>query len=343
MGYKIAVVGATGLVGQECLRLMEERKFPVDALTLFALDRPVTRKINFEHKEFDVRGEIAPDSFRNIDFAIFSSGTDVSRHYAPHALQAGALVIDNSPAFRMLAHVPLVVPEVNVEDMKSHRGTIASPNSTTIQMTVALNPLHKINPIKRVITSTYHAVSSLGTYAMDELTEQTRQILNGQSAIPHSFPHQIAFNLLPEVDVFLDSGYTKEESSLIDEMRKVFHYEDMPIVATSVRAPVYNGNSAVVYVELSRPMSVDDVEYALAEAPGIKILDEPNVSLYPQPWSATGTDEVHIGRIRQDLSHPNGVVLWVVIDNIRRGALNVVRIMEELIRREWLHTNKEAK
>ena len=252
------------------------------------------------------------------------------------------MVIDNSSAFRMVPTVPLVVPEINPEDIKWHKGIIANPNCSTIQTVVALYPLHKVNPIKRIIADTYQAVSGTGSAAVDELTVQAKQVLEGQSTIPHVYPHQIAFNVLPEIDVFLDNGYTKEEWKMVEETRKIMHADDIAISATCVRVPVFTGHSVAVHVEFSQPMSPDEARHIFAQAPGIKLLDDTAISLYPQPWSAAGTDEVFVGRIRRDVSYPKGLVLWVVADNLRKGAaLNAVQIAEQVIKREWLHPGGE--
>jgi len=233
--------------------------------------------------------------------------------------------------------VPLVVPEVNVEDIQWHKGIIANPNCSTIQMVVALYPLHKVNPIKRITVATYQSVSGTGAAAVDELTTQSRQILDGQSTIPHVYPHQIAFNLLPEIDVFLDNGYTKEEWKMVEETRKIMHAEELAVSATCVRVPVFISHSEAVQIEFSELMAPDEARQILGQAPGVKVLDDPVISLYPQPWSAAGTDEVFVGRIRRDASHPNGLVMWVVADNLRKGAaLNAVQIAEEMVKREWV-------
>jgi aspartate-semialdehyde dehydrogenase len=262
----------------------------------------------------------------------------VSRHFSPIAARAGAVVIDNSAAFRMEPWVPLVVPEVNPEDIKWHKGIIANPNCSTIQMVVALYPLHKVNPIKRIVVSTYQSVSGTGSAAVEELTVQTRQVLEGQNTIPHVYPHQIAFNVLPEIDVFLDDGYTKEEWKMVEETKKIMHADEIAISATCVRVPVFTGHSEAIHVEFSSPMFPDEAERILAQAPGVKILDDTSISLYPHPWAAAGTDEVFVGRIRRDVSHPNGLVMWVVADNLRKGAaLNAVQIAEEMIKRDWLN------
>jgi aspartate-semialdehyde dehydrogenase len=238
----------------------------------------------------------------------------------------------------MVPTVPLVVPEVNPEDIKWHKGIIANPNCSTIQMVVALYPLHKANPIKRIIVDTYQAVSGTGSAAVEELTAQAKQVLDGQATAPHVYPHQIAFNVLPEIDVFLDNGYTKEEWKLVEETRKIMHADDIAISATCVRVPVFMGHGEAIHIEFSQPMSPDEARQILAQAPGVKVLDDPAISLYPQPWAAAGTDEVFVGRIRRDASHPNGLTMWVVADNLRKGAaLNAIQIAEEMINRGWIH------
>ncbi len=335
--YNVAIVGATGLVGHEFIKVLEQRNFPMASVHLFASDRSAGRKMTVANKEHEVK-ETAADSFKGIDIALFSAGAEISRHFSPIAAQAGAVVVDNSAAFRMEPDIPLVVPEVNPEDIKWHKGIIANPNCSTIQMVVALYPLHKVNPIKRIVVDTYQSVSGTGSAAIEELKLQTKQVLDGQATIPHVYPHQIAFNLLPEIDVFLDNGYTKEERKMMEETRKIMHADSIAISATCVRVPVFLAHSESVHVEFSHPMAPDEAERILAEAPGVKVLDDVSISLYPQPWSAAGTDEVYVGRIRQDASHPNGLVMWVVADNIRKGAaLNAVQIAEEMIRRDWIN------
>ena len=334
--YNVAIVGATGLVGQEFIKILEQRDFPAASVRLYASDRSAGRKLYVGHHEIVVQ-ETTADSFQDIDVAFFSAGSEVSRHFSPIAARHGALVVDNSAAFRMEQEVPLVVPEVNPEDIKRHKGIIANPNCSTIQMVVALYPLHKVDPIKRIVVSTYQAVSGTGAAAMEELTNQARLVLEGQNAIPHVYPHQIAFNLLPEIDVFLDNGYTKEEWKMVEETRKIMHAEDIAISATCVRVPVYIGHSEAINIECIRLMTPDEARQILAQAPGVKVLDDPSVSLYPQPWLATGSDNVYVGRIRQDDSQSNSLVMWVVADNLRKGAaLNAVQIAEEAVRRGWL-------
>jgi aspartate-semialdehyde dehydrogenase len=335
--YRVAIVGATGLVGQEFIKVLVQRNFPMASIHLLASDRSVGRKLLVNQREVEVN-ETTPESFKEIDIALFSAGAEISRYFSPIAAQSGAVVVDNSAAFRMVPSVPLVVPEINAEDIKWHKGIIANPNCSTIQMVVAIYPLHKVNPIKRVVVDTYQSVSGTGSAAIEELTMQAKQVLGGQTTIPHVYPHQIAFNLLPEIDVFLDNGYTKEEWKMVEETRKIMHAEDIAVSATCVRVPVFVGHSESVHIEFSQPMSTDEARRILAQAPGVKILDDPSVSLYPQPWSAAGTDDVFVGRIRRDASHPNGLVMWVVADNVRKGAaLNAVQIAEEMIKREWIH------
>ncbi|MFH1775482.1 MAG: aspartate-semialdehyde dehydrogenase [Chloroflexota bacterium] len=334
--YRVAIVGATGLVGQEFIKVLEQRNFPMSSLRLLASDRSAGKKLPALNQKLEVQ-ETTHESFKEIDIALFSAGAEVSRYFSPIAAKAGAVVIDNSSAFRMVNSVPLVVPEVNPQDIKQHKGIIANPNCSTIQMVVALYPLHQANPIKRIVVDTYQAVSGTGTAAVEELRTQAKQILGGQPTIPHVYPHQIAFNALPEIAVFLDNGYTKEEWKMVEETRKIMHADKIAISATCVRIPVFTGHSEAVHVEFSRPMSVDEARRILAQAPGIKLLDDPTISLYPQAWSAAGTDEVFVGRIRKDASHPNGLAMWIVADNLRKGAaLNAVQIAAEMAKRDWV-------
>jgi aspartate-semialdehyde dehydrogenase len=335
-GYHVAIVGATGMVGQEFIKILLQRNFPAASIQLFASDRSAGRKVFVGHQEKVVK-ETANDSFDNVDIALFSAGAEISKHFAPVAAKAGALVIDNSAAWRMDPRVPLVVPEINVEDIKKHKGIIANPNCSTIQMVVALNPLHKVNPIKRVTVATYQSVSGTGIAAVEELTKQSKVVLEGGNVVPHVYSHQIAFNLLPEIDVFLENGYTKEEWKMVEETRKIMHAENMAISATCVRVPVFISHSEAVQIEFNEYMSPEEARSILSKSPGVKVLDDPNVSLYPQPWLAAGTDEVYVGRIRSDASYLNGLVMWVVSDNIRKGAaLNAIQIAEEAVKREWV-------
>ena len=340
--YRVAIVGATGLVGQEFIKTLEQRSFPMASIELLASERSVGKRLMVKGEEVEVR-EATSESFLGVEIALFSAGAEISRHLSPIAAKSGAVVVDNSAAFRMTPNVPLVVPEVNPEDIERHQGIIANPNCSTIQMVVALYPLHKANPIKRIIVDTYQAVSGTGVAAVDELTTQVRQVLNGQQTIPHVYPHQIAFNVLPEIDVFWDNGYTREEWKLVEEAKKIMHANELAISATCVRVPVFTGHSEAIHIEFSRPMMPDEAERILAEAPGVKILDDPAISLYPQAWPAAGTDEVFVGRIRRDASHSNGLAMWVVADNLRKGAaLNAVQIAEEMVKRDWVRP-REAK
>jgi aspartate-semialdehyde dehydrogenase len=333
-GLNIAIVGATGLVGQEFIKILEQRNFPVGSIRLLASARSAGKTVAFAGVDHKVQ-ETTDQSFQGIDIALFSAGGDVSKHFAPIAAKAGAIVVDNSSAWRMDEKVPLVVPEVNPEDVKDHNGIIANPNCSTIQMVAAIYPIHKVNPIKRIVVDTYQAVAGTGKAAIDELTHQSRQVLDGQKTVPHVYSHQIAFNVLPEIDVFLDNGYTKEEWKMIEETRKIMHEPSMAISATCVRVPVFIGHSEAVHLELSEPMSVEKASHIMHHAPGVHVMDDPSVSMYPQAWSAAGQDDVFVGRVRLDNSHPCGLAMWVVADNLRKGAaLNAVQIAELLVEME---------
>jgi len=335
-GFNVAIVGVTEIVGQEIIKVLEQRKFPVASIRLLAPEYSSGVKLLFNHQRIEVK-EAKTEAFRDVDIAFFSAGADISRRLAPLAAEAGAVVIDNSTAFRMNPAVPLVVPEVNPGDIEWHKGIIASPNCSTIQMVVALHPLHRINPIKRIVVSTYESVSSSGSAALKEVTNQARLVLEGRRICPHVYSHQIAFNVLPEIGVFLDNGYTKEEQRMVEETRKILHAEGVAISATCVRVPVYFGHSEAVNVEFSSPITPEEARRILAQAPGVRVLDDPTVSFYPQPWAASGSDNVFVGRIRKDISHPNGLVMWIVADNLRKGAaLNAVQIAEEGVERGWI-------
>jgi aspartate-semialdehyde dehydrogenase len=334
--FRIAVVGATGMVGQEFVKILEQRNFPFDNIYLFAADGSAGKKLFVRHNEITV-DEPAHSSFAGMDIVFFSAGTNISRHFAGPAVRAGALVLDNSDAWRLEGNFPLIVPEVNIEDASAHTGVIVNPTSPVIQMIVALFPLHRVNPITRIIVTSYQSVAGAGQAAIEELSFQTRQVLDGQQAIPRVFPHQIAFNLLPEVDVFMDTGYTKEERKFLEETRKILHAPDLEISATCVRVPLFIGIGEAVHIEFSQPFPPDEARMVLSHAPGVKVLDDPAVNLYPQPWTTAGTDECYIGRIRKDSAFKNGLAMWVVADNIRKGAaLNAVQILEEMVKRDWL-------
>ena len=335
-GFHVAIVGATGLVGREFIKVLEQRNFPMRSIRLLASDRSAGTKLYVKHEQMEVK-ETTAHSFEEVDIALFSAGAEISNHFSPIAARAGAVVVDNSSAFRMDPNVPLVVPEVNAEDIKEHKGIIANPNCSTIQMVVAIYPLHKVDPIKRIIVDSYQSASGIGSAAMEELVDQSKLALEGREVVPHLFPHQIAFNVLPEIDLFLDNAYTKEEWKMVEETQKIMHAPEIAISATCVRVPVSIGHSEAIHIELTKPMSPQEARQILAEAPGVRVQDDPGISLYPHPWSAAGTDDVFVGRIRKDSSHERGLVMWVVSDNIRKGAaLNTVQIAETMIERGWI-------
>lgn len=324
--YKIAVVGATGMVGRTFLKVLEEEKLPVESYTLFSSARSAGSKVEFMGKEYTVK-ELKEDSFdEGFDIALFSAGGSTSEKFAPIAASKGCVVIDNSSAWRMDKDVPLVVPEVNPEDIKWNKGIIANPNCSTIQAVVALKPLHDAYKIKRIVYSTYQAVSGAGLAGYNDLKDG----LNG--AAPKKFPHPIAGNCLPHIDVFLSNGYTKEEEKMINETRKILGDDSIKITATTVRVPVFNGHSESINVEFEKPFDLEELKKVLAAGEGIIIQDDPENNVYPMAITAAGHNETFVGRIRRDFSVENGVNLWVVADNIRKGAAtNAVQIAEKLI------------
>ncbi len=329
--YNVAVVGATGLVGQQFLRILARRHFPLRNLRLFASKRSAGKRISFGERELEVQ-EATPKALAGSDLVFISATDDVSRQLPPALTKNGAVVIDDSGVWRMEPNVPLVIPEVNPDDAAQHEGIIAIPNCSTTPIVMCLWALHKVNPITRVIAATYQSVSGTGQAAVKELTEQTRHMLENQPALPHVYPHQIAHNLLPEIGSFKDDGYTSEEWKMAAETRKIMHEPGLAFSATCVRVPVYVGHSAAVWVELSRQMDQDEAQSLLRDAPGVVVQDDPSISLYPQPWTAAGRDEVFVGRIRQDSSHPLGLTFWVASDNLRKGAaLNALQIAEQLV------------
>ena len=329
--YTVAVVGATGAVGTEMLSVLEERKFPVERVCPLSSSKSAGGKVPFRGD--DVKVELlTEESFRGVDVALFSAGAAVSKKYAPAAVKAGAVVIDNSSAWRMDPHVPLVVPEVNCHDLEKHQGIIANPNCSTIQMVVVLKPLHDHARITRIVVSTYQAVSGTGKEAMDELAEQCRQLLSFDNVTPKVYPHQIAFNCLPHVDDFLSSGYTREEMKMVNETRKILGDQSIGISATTVRVPVFVCHAESLNVETKKKLSVAETRALLSTAPGVQLYDDPSHLVYPLQIYSAGTDAVFVGRIREDDSIPNGLNLWVVADNLRKGAaLNAVQIVEELV------------
>jgi aspartate-semialdehyde dehydrogenase len=330
--YTVAVVGATGAVGTVMIDILAERKFPVGELRPLASARSAGDRVSFHDRDLVLR-ELTKDSFEGVDIALFSAGADISREYAPIAAKAGAVVIDNSAAWRMGKDVPLVVPEVNRADIAKHKGIIANPNCSTIQLVVTLKPLHDAARIKRVVVTTLQSVSGTGKEAMDELLEETQALLSFKEPEPKVYPHQIAFNCLPHIDDFLPSGYTKEEMKLLDETRKIMGDDSIRVTATTVRVPVYVGHAESVNIETEKKLSANEARAILCEAPGILLYDDPAHKIYPTPLDAAGKDEVYVGRIREDESVPNGLNLWIVADKLRKGAaLNAIQIAEELIK-----------
>ena len=327
--FAVAVVGASGLVGRKMIQVLEERKFPVRALTLLASPRSAGTTLSFRGKAERVH-TLSPTSFSGVDVALFSAGAAVSKEFAPVAAGAGALVIDNSSAFRLDKDVPLVVPEVNPSAIRRHKGIIANPNCSTIQMVVALKPLHDRWRIRRIVVSTYQSVTGAGKKGLTQLEDEV-----GKRSGERKFPHPIAFNILPQVDVFMDDRYTKEEHKMMDETRKIMGDPDIRVSATCVRVPVYGGHSESVNVEFEKPYELADVREALRGAPGVVLQDDPGESLYPMPLNAWEKDDVFVGRVRRDISVDNGLDLWIVADNLRKGAAtNAVQIAEEWSRQQ---------
>jgi aspartate-semialdehyde dehydrogenase len=332
--FNVAVVGATGAVGNEMIRILEERNFSVGQLKLLASERSLGKSLEYKGKSIPV-DVLNENSFGGMQIGLFSAGGSISEKFAPIAAKAGCVVVDNTSAFRMVPDIPLVVPEVNPEAIGQYKnkGIIANPNCSTIQMVVALKPIHDAVRIKRIVVSTYQAVSGTGKKAIEELSLQTRAILNGQEPAVKVYPHQIAFNCLPQIDVFLDNGYTKEEMKMINETKKIMNEPSMAVTATTVRVPVFYCHSESVNIETERKITPAEVKQLLAKSPGIKVLDDPSQRLYPQAIHAVGKDDTYVGRIREDKSIANGINLWIVSDNLRKGAaLNAVQIAEILIR-----------
>ncbi len=329
-----AIVGASGAVGQEFLRVLEERDFPADEIRLFGSARSAGRSYMFRGKSLTVKELRHNDDFRGVDFAFTSAGAGVSREFAETITRYGAIMIDNSSAFRMDEDVPLVVPEANPEDaLNRPRGIIANPNCTTIQMVVALMAIERISHIRRVRVSTYQAASGAGAQAMSELEQQYRQLLAGEEVKVEKFPYQLAYNLIPQIDVFTDNGYTKEEMKMYNETRKIMH-SDIRVSATCVRVPALRSHSESIWLETERPVSVERAREAFAAAPGVVLMDEPALKQYPMPLYLAGKDPVYVGRIRKDLTDDCGLAFWIVGDQIRKGAaLNAVQIAEYLISR----------
>ncbi len=331
--YEVAVVGATGAVGRRMLTTLEERNFPVANLTALASARSAGQTLAFRGQAIKVK-ELQEDSFKGIDIALFSAGGSISKKLAPIAVESGCVVIDNSSAWRMDKDVPLIVPEVNPSALGDEWGIIANPNCSTIQMVMALKPIHDEYRIRRVVVSTYQSVSGSGQKAMEELEQQSRDVLDGKSAQCNVYPHQIAFNCLPHIDVFLDNGYTNEEIKMVNETRKILEDDSIEVSPTAVRVPVVYSHSEAVNVETEQAMTAKEVKELLSSFPGVSVVDNPEQNEYPLAINASGSGDVLVGRIRSDLTRPNAVNFWVVSDNLLKGAAyNAVQIAELLLKR----------
>ena len=336
-GYRVCVVGATGVVGQEMMKVLEERNFPVKDLKLLASERTAGTELEFKGEGLKVQ-VLREDSFKGIEIGLFSAGGPISQQFAPIASKEGCVVIDNTSAFRMDPEVPLVVPEVNAHAIAdyTHKGIIANPNCSTIQMVVVLKPIHDVAKIKRVVVSTYQSVSGTGKEAIRELEKQTLAIFNQKKIQCEVYPHQIAFNCLPHIDVFSENGYTKEEIKMINETKKIMEDESIAVTATTVRVPVFYCHSESVNIETAKKITPEEVRQILAQAPGVMVVDNPKKNEYPLAVYAAGKDETFVGRIREDPSIENGIDMWIVSDNIRKGAaLNAVQIAEILVQQYW--------
>jgi aspartate-semialdehyde dehydrogenase len=329
--YNVAILGATGAVGTELLALLEERNFPLGKLKLLASERSAGKSISFAGKDLIIEA-VTESSFDDVDIVLASAGGSISKKWLPIATKAGAVSIDNSSAFRMHPDVPLIVPEVNPEAAAQHKGIIANPNCTTILMTVAIYPLHQVQPIQRIVAATYQSASGAGARAMEEVKVQSQAILNGEPAIPEILPYPLAFNLFPHNSPMTDNSYCEEEMKMVNETRKIFGDQDIRISATCVRVPVLRAHSEALNLEFAHPFSPDKAREILATAAGVKVVEDFSKNYFPMPIDASGKDDVLVGRIRQDISHPNGLELWLCGDQIRKGAaLNAVQIAELLI------------
>jgi len=325
---KVAVLGATGAVGQEFLELLKERKFPIEELRLLASGRSAGKKIEFMGKSYQVE-EATPDSFKGLDLVLSSAGGAISRELAPHIVKSGALMVDNTSAFRMDPEIPLVVPEINPEDIAKHKGIIANPNCSTIIMLVPLFPIHKVAKIKRIIAATYQAASGAGAKAMEELKIQAQDFLAGRPVKKLVLPHQIAFNVFSHNSKIGPDGYCEEETKMVKETKKIFHDGDIRVTATCVRVPVLRAHSEALFIETEEKISVDEARRLLSKAPGIKVIDDREKNYFPMPLEATGQDDILVGRLREDPTVTNGLTMFVAGDQIRKGAaLNAVQIAE---------------
>ncbi|MFW6216586.1 MAG: aspartate-semialdehyde dehydrogenase [Desulfohalobiaceae bacterium] len=332
----LAVAGCTGAVGREMLKILEERDFPLSRLKLLASSKSAGKTLSFKGEELKVE-ELTENSFQDVQLALFSAGGGTSKEYAPIAAKSGCVVVDNSSAWRMDPEVPLVVPEVNPEALQLHQNIIANPNCSTIQMVVALKPLHDAARIQRIVVSTYQAVSGSGQKAVDELQSQVKALFNMQEPEVQVYPHQIAFNCLPHIDQFLDNDYSGEEMKMVNETKKIMAEDSLRITATTVRVPVFYGHSEAVNIQTEKKLSAVEARAILSQAPRVRVLDNPRENIYPMPLHAAGEDETFVGRIREDISQDQGLEMWIVADNIRKGAaLNTVQIAETLLERGLL-------
>jgi aspartate-semialdehyde dehydrogenase len=334
--YRVAILGATGAVGTELLTLLEERDFPLSDLKLLASPRSAGRTLSFKGEVLPVEA-LDEKAFDGVDIVLASAGGSTSKEWASKAVAAGAVVIDNSSAFRMEPTVPLVVPEVNPQAAASHRGIIANPNCTTILMAVAIYPLHQIQPIRRIVAATYQSASGAGAKAMEEVKAQAQAILNGQEPVTNSFPYPLAFNLFPHNSKLNEQGYCEEEMKMVNESRKIFGSPDLRLTATCVRVPVLRAHSEAINLEFDQPFTPAKARDVLSQAPGVKVVEDWQANYFPMPIDASGQDDVLVGRIRQDISHPCGLELWLCGDQIRKGAaLNAVQIAELLVEKNWV-------
>jgi aspartate-semialdehyde dehydrogenase len=341
-GLRVAVLGATGAVGAEILTLLEERSFPLEELKLLASPRSAGTRLSFQGEQLVVEA-ISESAFKDVDLVLASAGATVSRQWLPKAVAAGAVAVDNSSAYRMDPNVPLVVPEVNPDAAKTHQGIIANPNCTTILMALAVWPLHQINPVKRLVVSTYQSASGAGAMAMEELKQQARAILAGEEPQTNAFPYPLAFNLFPHNSDLNELGYCQEEMKMVNETRKIFSVPDLRISATCVRVPVLRAHSEAINIEFEHSLSPTEAKQALASAPGVKVVEDWERNYFPMPMEASGKDDVLVGRIRQDLSNSNALELWISGDQIRKGAaLNAVQIAELMMSRQWLKASLPA-
>lgn len=325
---KVAILGATGAVGQELLTILEERKFPIEELTLLASARSAGKKISFMGKSHDVK-EATENSFKGLDLVLASAGGSISKALAPHAVKAGALVVDNTSAFRMDPEVPLVIPEINPEDIAKNKGIIANPNCSTIIMLVPLWPIHKVANIKRIISATYQAASGAGAKAMEELQNQAKDFLEGKKVTPKVLPHQIAFNVFSHNSKIGSDGYCEEETKMVKETKKIFHDANIQVTATCVRVPVLRAHSEALFIETEKPLTVEEARVILSKAPGVKVVDDREKNYFPMPLETTGQDDIFVGRLRPDPTVKNGLAMFVSGDQIRKGAAtNAVQIAE---------------